>query len=66
MKSIKDDLPHVFIKPIGGIAEIILKHIISRHFCRIGFGVNVEQSEQQKSLNYYCEASFGPHLGGVI
>ena len=37
--NVQDDLPQVFIEPIGFTVEIISKDIISRHSCGLGFCV---------------------------
>ena len=37
--SVQDDLPQVFIEPIGFTVEIIPKDIILRHSCGLGFCV---------------------------
>ena len=37
--SVQDDLPQVFIEAIGFTVDSILKNIISRHCCGLGFYV---------------------------
>ena len=39
MQSVQDNLTHVFTKPIGFTKESILKEVISRHCCGLGFWV---------------------------
>ena len=66
INSAQDNLPQVLIKTIGFNTESILKDTILQHFGGIGFCKNVEQSDQQRSPNYYHTSTFWIHIEIVV